>query len=106
MAIVSSTTVSDMKCACEQTETVKPPLGCMPKKIWLEARAYELSNAMANYTEAGYYDDCVTNWGIEFVEVMRQLQKLTNRGQNENRIQALESAFQNRKPDSDRARYY
>lgn len=50
----------------------KPALGVMPHINWLEKRITELSRALYEYFNNGYYDDNTYKWLMELYNVYRQ----------------------------------
>ena len=48
---------------------IKPPLGIMPKELWVRQRNIELGEAIIRYHEAGL--DVPPQWIIEFHETIQ-----------------------------------
>lgn len=53
----------------------KPPLGCMPKRLWLQSRAAELVRAIHEYMAAGDYNDKLFEWLEELAFIIQQLKQ-------------------------------
>lgn len=48
----------------------KPPLGVMPRQIWLEKRMQELSRAIYERMLAGIIDENVNEWSADLSNLM------------------------------------
>lgn len=60
--------------ACEGPKNlVKPPLGIMPRKLWIEIRLKELSEAMYRYISVG--SPIPEEWAQEYNQLLSELQK-------------------------------
>ncbi|MFW5438109.1 hypothetical protein [Paenibacillus apiarius] len=46
----------------------KPPLGIMPKRIWIEQRCKEITDAIQRYIEAGH--TIPIEWVMEYNELL------------------------------------
>jgi len=55
----------------------KPPLGVIPRKLWIEERIGQLSRAIREYIEYGACDQPIIEWNNELVELHREQEKLT-----------------------------
>lgn len=54
----------------------KPPLGVMPKHIWLERRIDDLTGALVRYIKRyGIENEMVIMWGKEVRERFEELEK-------------------------------
>lgn len=57
----------------------KPPVGLMPKKLWMEERIYELACALVRYSERSWlYNDnykTMMTWISEMAYLMEEVNK-------------------------------
>lgn len=59
-------------------DSVAPPIGVMPARIWKEKRMQELARAIHEYVSGGYLSggcaDCVANWSHELFHLAEEIQ--------------------------------
>jgi hypothetical protein len=60
-------------------DSIKPPIGIMPKKIWMEHRISELLEAIKRYTDAGINENVVLFWIDELRELCASVPGLTDK---------------------------
>jgi len=65
----------DIKCVAvgKPEETKRPPNGVIPKNIWIQTRAEELSRAIYEYIKDGRINEQVDNWVNELSELLNQI---------------------------------
>lgn len=54
----------------------KPPLGVMPRDIWIQHRMVELSRAIYEYIHGGYAKTdagLIAGWSLELLELTKEL---------------------------------
>jgi len=51
----------------------KPPLGVMPRQIWLMRRAKDLADGIKRYLDAGYYITSVQLWCDELIKLIDEI---------------------------------
>lgn len=56
----------------ENKQYVKPSIGIMPHKIWIELRIQELSKALVRYATDANIDnkDCMIDWSKELADLL------------------------------------